>query len=345
MKYSKIFVYLPGRIPCGGAELAHQLVDYLRKHEKDAFMVYGDDQTEGKAHPVMECYSKYNIAASIQIEDSAENVLVLPETAYGLAKKYTNIQIACWWMSVDNFVQHELHYHRYQWSAQKTAYQNIRKWIHVVLLHLPIPAFDILYYLRKEQHRVIHMYQSQYACEYIKAHNLGRSYPLSDYINMELLPTERIDKSKKEDIILYNPRKGLEFTKKIIQALPEYKFVALQGMNRTELNEVFDKAKIYIDFGSFPGKDRLPREAVMHECCIITGRNGASAYFEDVPIDDYFKFDSVDKNIPAIAARIRDIMTNYLVYNKNFDSYRVIVRGEQKAFYKEIEAIFLQNER
>lgn len=341
MKYSKVFVYLPGRIPCGGAELAHQLVDYLRNHEKNAFMVYGDDQTEGKAHPVMECYSKYNIATSIHIEDSAENVLVLPETAYGMAKRYTNIQIACWWMSVDNFVQSELHYHHYQWSAQKTAYQNIRKWIHVVLLHLPIPAFDILYYLRKEQHRVIHMYQSQYACEYIKAHNLGRSYPLSDYINMELLPGEPIDKSKKEDIILYNPRKGLEFTKKIIQTLPEYKFVALQGMNRTELNEVFDKAKIYIDFGSFPGKDRLPREAVMHDCCIITGKLGASAYHEDVPIADKYKFDTIDDNLHAIGERIREVINDYESMNADFESYRTIVRGEQKVFYKEIEEIFL----
>ena len=30
--------------------------------------------------------------------------------------------------------------------------------------------------------------------------------------------------------------------------------------------------KLYIDFGGFPGKDRLPREAVMHDCCIITGK-------------------------------------------------------------------------
>lgn len=341
MKYSKVFVYLPARIPCGGAELAHQLVDYLQNHQKKAYIVYGDDQSEGEAHPVMDCYSKYNIETAIQIEDSAENVLVLPETTYGMAKRYTNIQIACWWMSVDNFVQNELHHHRYQWSAQKTTYQNIRKWVHVMLQHIPIPAFDILYYLRKEQSRVIHMYQSQYACEYIKAHNLGRSYPLSDYINMELLPGEPIDKSKKEDIILYNPKKGLEFTKKIMQTLPEYKFVALQGMNRAELNDVFDKAKIYIDFGSFPGKDRLPREAVMHECCIITGRNGASAYYEDVPIEAKYKFDSVDKNIPAIVARIHYVMAHYLECNCDFESYRTIILGEQNTFYKETEAIFL----
>lgn len=339
--YKKVFVYLPSRIPCGGAELAHQLVDYLRSHSKEAYMVYGEDMRNGSAELVMECYAKYDIVTVSEIEDNAENVLVLPETAYGMAKHYPNIKIACWWMSVDNFVQHELHYHHFHWNKAKNIYQNIRKWIHVMLYHLPIKSLDILYFLRKEQVRVIHMYQSQYACEYIKNHKLPHRYPLSDYINLELLPKEPIDKSKKENIILYNPRKGLEFTLKLIRNIPEYRFIPLQGMNRMELNECFDKAKLYIDFGNFPGKDRLPREAVMHDCCIITGRNGASAYFEDVPINDKYKFDAKDANIPMIRNRIHDIMNNYVSLSPEFETYKNIVLEEQKIFYSQIEAIFL----
>ena len=104
-----------------------------------------------------------------------------------MAKHYPNIKIACWWMSVDNFVQHELHYHHFHWNKAKNIYQNIRKWIHVMLYHLPIKSLDILYFLRKEQVRVIHMYQSQYACEYIKNHKLQLLCDKYTNLNNELI--------------------------------------------------------------------------------------------------------------------------------------------------------------
>jgi len=42
--------------------------------------------------------------------------------------------------------------------------------------------------------------------------------------------------------------------------------------------------KLYVDFGKHPGKDRMPREAAVHGCCIITGRRGAAGNPFDIPI-------------------------------------------------------------
>lgn len=339
--YKKVFVFVPAKIPCGGVELAHQLVDFLQSNKQDAYIVYAEDMKNRRAEPVMDVYKRYNIITTIEIEDAPQNILVLPEIAFDMAKLYPNMKIACWWMSVDNFVQHELHYHQFHWNTKKNIYQNIRKWIHVMIYHLPIKAFDILDYLRKQQSRVIHLYQSQYACEYIKRKNLTQYYPLSDYINLELLPQSTIDKTKKENIILYNPKKGLEFTQKLRASIPEYSFIALEGMTRQELNAYFDKAKLYIDFGHFPGKDRLPREAVMHDCCIITGKDGAAAFFEDVPISDEYKFESKITNIPAIKNKIIEIMNSYDVKSLEFEEYKKIVLQEQNIFHREIESLFL----
>jgi len=36
------------------------------------------------------------------------------------------------------------------------------------------------------------------------------------------------DHVKKSDIILYNPKKRIEFTQKIIQAFPHYKWISLE---------------------------------------------------------------------------------------------------------------------
>lgn len=101
--------------------------------------------------------------------------------------------------------------------------------------------------------------------------------PLSDFINLDIL--KHVNNVKKENLILYNPKKDFPIQKNN-RKNPNFKFVPLVGYSRAELNDLFDKAKIYIDFGNFPGKDRLPREAVIHKCCIITGKNGASFFMK-----------------------------------------------------------------
>ncbi len=38
------------------------------------------------------------------------------------------------------------------------------------------------------------------------------------------------------------------------------------------------KAKLYIDFGYHPGKERMPREACLLDCCLIIGKDGSAKY-------------------------------------------------------------------
>lgn len=150
------------------------------------------------------------------------------------------------------------------------------------------------------------------------------------------------DSSKRENIILYNPAKGLNFTKKIIASLPDYEFIALKGFNREKLKEVFSKAKIYIDFGNFPGKDRLPREAVLNGCCIVTGKLGASFFYEDLPIPYDCKFDVKDNVIPQISNKIKEIINNYDDNYLNYTFYVDTILKEQEKFYNEIDNFFLK---
>ena len=84
----------------------------------------------------------------------------------------------------------------------------------------------------------------------------------------------------KENIILYNRSKGYHLTKKIIKRLPEFTFIPLINCTREQLSALFSKSKIYIDFGNHPGKDRMPREAALNNCCIIVGKNGAANFLK-----------------------------------------------------------------
>lgn len=341
-KYKITYVLLPHNYATGGVELGHQLVDYLHQLGIVVYAVYMENGEIVQNPKILDTYMHYNVQIATSIEDEKENIIVIPETMPELARRYYQIDIAFWWMSVDNFIKHYLGCSSLVWNKEKSIWKNLRKNIHILLSHLPFARTDILVYFRKNKDRMIHLYQSEYAHQYILTHRLDECKKLSDYINSDLFPKQRINHNTKQDIVLFNPKKGYEYTKKIIEALPSVKFVALQGMNRNQLNKAFDSAKLYIDFGHFPGKDRLPREAVLHDCCILTGKFGASKYYEDVPINDNFKYDITKSNIQQIVDKIMHILNNYEDMNRQFDSYRKIVTEEQYIFYQEIEDIFCQ---
>lgn len=338
-KYKNIYVLSPYGVVTGGVELAHQLVDNLRKKGENAFIVY-DMCGEIIEKDVIPAYSKYDIATSSVIEDESCNMLVLPEIYGDWTFRYKKIIYGFWWMSVDNryncahvfdrmkfcfdksmrmFVRLMLGYVKRRLLGQKGSFQNKDK--------------D----LRGMGERIVHFYQSYYAQNWIYGKGFTTVLPLTDYINDDLCTSGA---TAKEDIILYNPSKGFEFTQKIMRALPGYKFVALKGFNREQLNEIFDRAKLYIDFGHFPGKDRLPREAAVHNCCVITGRAGAAFFYEDLPISMRYKFDIKEKNVGRIAERVKEVLANYDSCVGDFDELRSAIAREKSAFDAQVDVAF-----
>lgn len=335
-KYKKIYVMAPFGHCTGGVELAHQLVDYLRNKNEDAYIVYVEkgEKVISKNQTITENYSKYNLKSTDKIEDNPGNILVLPEIYFEFILSYKRIKIACWWMSVD------FRYTRTTFSETFKFRKSLKAKWGLVKAYLKgycreFKNDDNL--LKRESARIIHLYQSHYAQYFLYSKGFSRLLPLSDYINLELIGD--VDAAKR-DVVLYNPAKGYEFTKKIMASLPDVKFVPLKGLNREQLRELLESSKLYIDFGHFPGKDRLPREAVSNGCCIITGRLGASFFFEDVPIEDEYKFEVKESNIPAIALEIMHVLQNYDACKHDFDFYRSRIRKEQGVFYNEIDNVF-----
>lgn len=81
-------------------------------------------------------------------------------------------------------------------------------------------------------------------------------------------------------------------------------------MTRDEVAKLLSTAKVYIDFGNHAGKDRIPKAAISG-CCVITGKDGSAKFYEDVPIDEEFKFKTINKNIPLIVEKIKHCFDNY----------------------------------
>jgi hypothetical protein len=109
--------------------------------------------------------------------------------------------------------------------------------------------------------------------------------------------------------------------------------------------KTLQKAKVYIDFGNHPGKDRIPREAAILGCCVITGKRGSAAFFEDVPIPDEYKFEDKEKNIPKIIDKIKDCLENYEKRYEDFDYYREVIKNEPQKFIEDLRKIFIKVEK
>ncbi len=83
----------------------------------------------------------------------------------------------------------------------------------------------------------------------------------------------------------------------------------------------------YIDFGPHPGMDRLPREAALAGCVVITNREGAANFDNDVGLPPEFKFAHFD--VDKIYSLIKDCCTKHDEYAKKLDKYKSWILGQR----------------
>jgi hypothetical protein len=82
-----------------------------------------------------------------------------------------------------------------------------------------------------------------------------------------------------------------------------------------------------MDFGPHPGMDRLPREAAMADCIVITNREGAAFYKEDIPIPSQYKIGDFDAE--RIHGLLKKSVEEYEEKKADFDSYREWIAGQK----------------
>jgi hypothetical protein len=337
-KGSKVFIFAPSNAVTGGQECLHQLCDELNVSGKDAYIVYFPDNLA----QIPNDYLKYNIKVALEVEDSKENVLVLFESIFNRINDYKNIQKVFWWLSVDHFFSMSKQYlsiwdylfkmpKLLPWLIIWRSGHLLKNKKNYFLNNISIKKFAA-------EKDIVHCYQSMYANHFLLKNHFTEIYPLLDFINDEFCDKSTF--SNKENIILYNPKKGLKITKTLIKNSPELKWVPLVNMTRTEVGNTLRKGKLYIDFGYHPGKDKIPREAAISGCCILTGLQGSAKYFEDIPIPLKYKKDEKDFNPKEIINEIHNIMNNYDSVIKDFEAYHKIILESRLNFKNQVSKIF-----
>lgn len=302
------YVYCPANIATGGTELLHQLCFFLTEKGIENYMVYTDNQT---AMPTPERFLKYNVKYVTEYVDRYDSVLVLPETQIHQLNICTKGKLLIWWLSVNNYII------SYNAVGDKSD------------------IFDL-----KNKNNAFHFVQSYYAelyvSEILKIHSCNY---LQDYINDDIINAglQHDNTNPRNNYVLYNPSKGYSNLIHIIEKCRKnIKWIPIKNMSPAEISELMLHSKVYIDFGSHPGKDRIPREAAICGCNIITNTQGSAKYYADVTIPSEYKCENMN-DIDNVLSKIYDLVDNYETRSCLFDTYRQNILQEKEQFKKQID--------
>jgi hypothetical protein len=320
-RYKKILIVCPAGAVTGGPEALHQLCAHMNSLGLPAFMCYLPfNQLATAPKP----YERYK-TQSAPYEDEQGNLIIFPEVDPMLALKVIHAQAALWWLSLENFLERR---------HVSPLYDKIRYMKRVIQGRRPWGGARALKTL-------LHFSQTEHSSQYLRSCGI-EPIPLIDSINEDFLTDRYLDRiDHKQDLILYNPTKGWRVTRKLIEAFPQWQFVPLKGLNHEQLSEKLYAAKLYIDFGHHPGRDRMPREAAMLGCCLITGRLGSAGNAIDLPIPNQYKLDSSSPEFISEFGKIASqILNDFPNHYAALNPYRKWLQDEPRIFKEQIQYYF-----
>lgn len=293
----------PANLATGGTEGIHNLVHHLNLCGAEAKILYIGD----KENPQPEAYKRYECEYVTEFPEDFDGCVIFPEVWANqvLDTKYEKCRVAVNWQGVDVY------------------YWNNPKRLHGLFLN---------------RSDVLHIANSEYAMDHLKELGL-KPIKISDCLNDAYFNTYL--EEPRINTILYNPTpiKLTQFQKIIMTRLQtEYgiKFTPISGYTQDEVIDLFRHSKLYIDFGVFSGRERLPREAVMCGCCIVTSKLGTAAYFADNSIPDKYKCVDETDAIKTILTTLKE----YDSCKQDFDEYRKLLKQDKDNYLTEVKELY-----
>ena len=348
--FKKIYLMVPANVSTGGPEALHQLGNILKNDlKKDIQIFYIPNDHNNPVHPN---YKKYNLEFTNEIYDDPENLLIIPEYFNYLieALKFNKISKAIWWLSIDNYIGSRFRFtnNKFLRSFYKIPFNLVEIFNRLTNFFFGILTIEdylkFIYKLKNiNTHDEIrqasyHFTQSDYAYNFLKK-KFSYVENLSDFIREDLLNNLKFSINQKENIICYNPKKSNKFMDYLMKNT-NFKFVPLINLTNEEIINILKKSKIYIDIGSHPGKDRLPREAALLGNCIITNKKGSAGNPKDLSIPSEFKFKENLTNLNKINNKINQIFDDYDNEFDKFKEYLNSILKEENNFKNEVRNIF-----
>jgi len=252
------------------------------------------------------------------LEDSKSTVLIIPETLTSECAGIKKSRVIVYWLSLDNYFG----------PMYNNMSLSCSLWIRI--------KYRMLRYRLSlgELRRYLHLSQSFYTSRFLSRHRL-RYLTMIDYVS----PAVR-DGISKEQIVSYNPAKGHHLTQRLIKMNPDIEFIPIVNMSKEEVDSLLSRSMLYIDFGHHPGRDRLPREAALHGCVVLTSRKGSANNTIDVPIGSEYKLAHQKPSFYCEAsAMMREILDNYSYHSLKQLQYVQRLHLDNKLFHEQVDRL------
>lgn len=326
---SIIYIYCEANLMTGGPEALHQLRYYLELSGFNAYMVYTNKKKGIGATP--ERYYQYFPSGIKEVNedeiiDSHNNCIITSESSTCRLRRTKYTQKVIWWLSV---VNRDTNWMDSVFSV-KTRLARIVK----------ICSFwntDRRPYPRK---KAMNLCASKFAYSFVTDKlKLPAAY-LIEPISKEFLDMGRgkINGIVRKNVVAYNPSKPSKVMK-LLLARNNFDFLPIKGMTPCEIAEAFRKIKLYIDFGNFPGPERMPKEAVYNGCNILVGKHNAAVNDFDIAIPNSYKMDDAE-SIDNIEKKIQEMLDNYEKESIDFEHFRNQIQNLEPNFIKSIKQRF-----
>lgn len=265
-----------------------------------------------------------------------KSIIITPESCTSILFSFPKATKYIWWLSYDYYdgVCIKDSYYRSaksslqdgKWKIKQAAIRFNNK------LKYGISRFPIA--------SAINLAGSYYATEQLTKMGL-QTLPLFHSIGTDFLKLGMCtDKSKelpRRDIVLYNPAKPSNIMVKLLKRR-RFQYIPIQNLQFNEMIDLFRIAKLYIDFGRFPGPERLPKETVFNGVNILVGRRNAAAT-RDVQIPEKYKI-PMTTDIEQIEQYIEESLCNYYSNYKDYDEFRNIINNMENEYYFQLNNIF-----
>ena len=304
-----VLMMCPANVATGGVESIHKFAYELNKIKNMDVKIYYVNLKSSNPQPPE--YAEYGIDYVTELPEGYKDVIIFPDIWANRVNDeiYKDCIKAINWAGVDV----------YYWNNPIETQGDFLK-----------------------QKDVIHLVQMQYA----KDHLMERGVKENHIIHVSDVPNklfyEDYEEVPRNNLVLFNPLKVTDFQRLVMNRAKgmNIAFKPLEHLTREQMAQAMREAKLYIDFGVFSGRERIPREAVLSGCCVLTSRSGCAEYYEDVALDDKWKFEvSEPNNVANVLNTMLDILRHYDECKNEFDSYRKSLRKDREDLPKDCKKI------
>ncbi|MBR4627239.1 MAG: hypothetical protein IKO47_06010 [Ruminococcus sp.] len=342
-KDSRIYILDVGS-RTGGGEALFQLRCDLEDMGYRTYIAYKGSDLKEMVIP--EKFRKYVLTEGCicrlsDVADEEDNCIIVPEVATTYLFGFKKIQKAVWWLS-SNYYDGKCRFR----NRPEGAVNEIKK------------CYDYAGYLKKCAVRLYKYRKVRYPLTdvvNISGYNhvddiLRKKYHLEpvllihsigqDFLNNKM--SEEEASAERENNVLYNPKKPSKLMESLLKR-NKFNYIPIINMSPDEMIALFRKSKLYLDFGPFPGPERLPKETVYNGVNVMVGKRNTATNYLDVRVPDKYKID-VKSSPEKIEQLIQYMLDNYKKIYPEFDDYRQMVENMEKVYYEQLGGIFGNNE-